>query len=144
MNEWYTNQRASQLQQRAARYLWIIFGVAAVTLAGCIFLLCKQTLNRPSRVLRAVPVIPLSLGIYFVHNILLSVMGHYWFDFVTFKDTVVMTALNFVLSYLIIKTLATVRPLCFAATGMSWRDACASCNWVYTFRRLRGKPEKER
>ena len=51
MNEWYTNQRATQLQQRAARYLWIILGVAAVTLAGCIFLCTQVNTGNASRLL---------------------------------------------------------------------------------------------
>lgn len=51
MNEWYTNQRATQLQQRAARYQWIVFGVAAVTLAGCIFLCTQVNTGNASRLL---------------------------------------------------------------------------------------------
>lgn len=51
MNEWYTNQRATQLQQRAARYLWIILGVAAVTLAGCIFLCTQVNTGNASQLL---------------------------------------------------------------------------------------------
>lgn len=51
MNEWYTNQRASQLQQRAARYKWIIFGVAAVTLVGCVFLCTQVNTGNASRLL---------------------------------------------------------------------------------------------
>ena len=51
MNEWYTNQRATQLQQRAARYLWIILGVAAITLAGCIFLCTQVNTGNASRLL---------------------------------------------------------------------------------------------
>lgn len=39
MNEWYTNQRATQLQKRAARYKWIAIAAGALTLAGCIFML---------------------------------------------------------------------------------------------------------
>ena len=42
-------------------------------------------------------------------------------------------------SYLTVKTLATVRPLCFVCTGLRYDEACQSCNWIYTVRTLRRK-----
>lgn len=105
-----------------------------IILAACIFLIFKQSFNRSSRLLRAVPIIPLSLSIYLMHNILLSMMSRS-IPIVTFWDTVWVTLLNFVICFVAMKTAATVRPLCYIATGMTYRTACETCNWVYTYRR---------
>ena len=109
-----------------------------VLLAACIFLLCKQTCNRPGKFFRAVPVIPLSLAIYMMHNISLSMLeGKVLIT--TFWDTLWVTAVNLVLCFLVTKTVATVKPLCYLATGMTYDTACRSCNWIYTFRKLKSK-----
>lgn len=34
--------------------------------------------------------------------------------------------------------------LCYLATGKTYAEACRSCNWVYTFRRLRGHSAAEK
>lgn len=51
MNEWYTNQRATQLQKRAARYQWMAIAVAVFSLAGCILLCTQVTTGNASRLL---------------------------------------------------------------------------------------------
>lgn len=109
-----------------------------ILLAACIFLLFKQNVKRESRVLKHVPIVPLSLAIYLMHGILLSMMG-YWIPKTTFADTVWVTALNFVICFFAMKTVATIKPLCFIVTGMSFKEACDTCNWVYTWRKLRGR-----
>lgn len=106
-----------------------------VLLAACIFLLFKQNCNRPTRLFRVFPAVPLTYGIYFMHNILLGIMLENN-PAVTFGDTLGATALNFAICYLVLKTAATVKPLCFVITGISYKEACESCNWVYTFRRV--------
>lgn len=51
MNNWYSPQRASQLKKRADRYKWISFAVAALSLAGCIFLCTQVCTANASRLL---------------------------------------------------------------------------------------------
>ena len=49
-----------------------------------------------------------------------------------------VTLLVFAACFVVTKTVATVRPLCYLATGKTYAEACRSCNWAATFRRLRG------
>ncbi len=103
-----------------------------VLLAACVFLLFKQNMDRASKFLERVPVVALSLSIYLMHCILLSVMlQHYTVS--TFFDTVYITLLNLVICFFSMKTAATVKPVCFLATGMTYKAACGSCNWIYTY-----------
>lgn len=55
-----------------------------------------------------------------------------------------MTLLVFAACFVVTKTVATVRPLCYLATGKTYAEACRSCNWVATFRRLRGHSTAEK
>ena len=110
-----------------------------VALAACLFLLFKNNVKRPSKLLRSIPIIPLCLPIYFMHGILLAALqnaGHYPSSF---GEVAGMTALLFAASYLLSKTIATIKPLCFLLTGMSYPSACKSCNWIYTYRILKAK-----
>lgn len=52
--------------------------------------------------------------------------------------------LAFAACFVVTKTVATIRPLCYLATGKTYAEACRSCNWVYTFRRLRGHSAAEK
>ena len=114
-----------------------------VVLASCVFLLFKQNCKKPSRLLKAIPIIPLALPIYLMHNILLSMMGHF-FTVRTLWDTLFVTALNFLICFLTMKTVATIKPICYLATGMTYQDASKTCNWVYTFRKIRNSHEHEK
>ena len=105
-----------------------------VVLAACIFLLFKQNYNKPCGFFTRIPFIPLALPIYLMHNILLSMMG-YIFTITTLWDTIYITVLNLFICYFTLKTVATIKPICYLATGMSFRTACETCNWVYTFRK---------
>lgn len=112
-----------------------------IVLASCIFLLCKQTCNRPPRAwVKAVtePVVALSMAIYLMHNIFLSMLYSVGVSVRSFGSTVGVTLLVFAACFVVTKTVATVRPLCYLATGKTYAEACRSCNWVATFRRLRG------
>lgn len=111
-----------------------------VVLAACIFLLFKQNFNREYKFFRCIPVIPLALSIYLMHGILLSMMM-YVFTIKTFWDTIYITILNFVICFFTMKTVATIKPLCFLATGMTYEMACRSCNWIYTYYKIREKIE---
>lgn len=106
-----------------------------VLLAGCIFLLFKQNGNRDTRFFKVFPVVPLTYAIYFMHNILLGVMLEQH-PAQTLWDTVWMSAVNFLVCYLVTKTVASVKPICYLFTGISYQEACNSCNWVYTFKRV--------
>ena len=106
-----------------------------VLLAACLFMFFKQTCNRPRKVLSRVPVVPLTYAIYFMHNILVGIMQEQH-PTVTLWETLWMTAVNFVICYFVTKTAATVPGLCYAVTGLSFKEACRSCNWVYTFKRI--------
>ena len=55
-----------------------------------------------------------------------------------------VTLLAFAACFVVTKTVATIRPLCYLATGKTYAEACRSCNWVYTFRRLRGHSAAEK
>lgn len=110
-----------------------------VVLAACIFLFFKQNCNKKSRVLSAIPVVPLSLPIYLMHNVLLSMMYFVGLKVDGFIDVVGATLINFVVCFLVMKTVATVKPLCYLATGMTFREACETCNWIYTIRRIKAK-----
>ena len=115
-----------------------------IVLAACIFLLCKQTCNRPPRAwVRAAlgSVVSLSMAIYLMHNIFLSMLYSVGVSPRSFGGTVGVTLLVFAACFAVTKTVATVRPLCYLATGKTYAEACRSCNWVYTFRRLRGCTE---
>lgn len=103
-----------------------------VALAACVFLLFKQN-AKPTRLFRAVPIIPLSLPIYLMHNILLQALGY---SPASLLEAVGMTVLLLLASYLAAKTLASVKPICYLFTGMTYRDACNSCNWVYSYHNL--------
>lgn len=104
-----------------------------ILLAACIFLLFKQN-AKPTPFFRAVPIIPLSLPIYLMHNILFAAMGY---SPTNLLSAVGLTVLILLICYLIAKTLATIKPLCYLITGMTYRNACGSCNWVYSYRNLK-------
>lgn len=108
-----------------------------ILLAACIFIFFKQNLNRDSRVRRAVsPLVSLSLGIYLIHNFLLSYMHVYIWRGETAKHVLPVTAAILVISYIIVKTLATIPVISYALAGLPFRSACSSCNWVFTFKKV--------
>lgn len=114
-----------------------------VLLAAVVFLLFKQNADHESRFLKHVPIVPLSLSIYLMHGILLSVMAAF-FTISSFFDTVCATVLNFALCFVTMKTAATVKPLCYPITGLPWSAACERCNWVYTWRKIKNRRAEKR
>lgn len=107
-----------------------------VILASCIFLLFKQNLNRPSKLTQVFPAVNLLMGIYLMHNLLISLFVNRIRAFNCF-DTIWLTAANFAICYLAVKTAASIKPLCYIVNGISYEDACESCNWQYTLKRIR-------
>lgn len=107
-----------------------------IVLASCLFLLFKQNLNKECKLFKAIPVLQLSLPIYLMHNILLAAMqSKIYID--TFGDTIYATVLNFVICFIVTKTMATIKPFCYIFTGIPYSTACESCNWIFTYRQLR-------
>ena len=111
-----------------------------VILSACIFLLFKQNCNKPLGFFKTVPFVPLSLSIYLMHGIFLAMLIPKM-PIDSFVDTVWVTCLVFVACYLVMKTAATIKPICYLATGMTYENACNSCNWIYTYRKLTARKE---
>lgn len=109
-----------------------------VLLAAIMFLFFKQNYNFEGKFFKIVPILPLSLSIYLMHNILLSMMSCY-ITIVSFFDTIFVMILNLVICFVVMKTVATIKPICFIATGMSYQNACESCNWIYTYSKIKEK-----
>ena len=61
----------------------------------------------------------------------------YKFLTVTFWDTITHTLFNFVVCFFVMKTVATIKPICYLATGMSFKAACESCNWIFTYNNIK-------
>ena len=108
-----------------------------VCLAGCLFLLFRQNVRRPAKIFELVPLLPLSYAIYFFHVIVMELFfGLAWMPS-SAGETLLFTAANIAFSYLMIKTAASIKLTCYPATGLSYAQACQSCNWQYTFARLK-------
>lgn len=111
-----------------------------VWLAACIFMLLRQNVKAPCKLLAVWPVLPFSYAIYFFHVIVMELFfGLGWLPG-SFPETVLFTAANIIICYLLIKTAASIRPLCYAAIGVKYADACKSCNWQYSIARLKKAP----
>ena len=108
-----------------------------VVLASCLFLLAKQAPARERPWLRSTA--SLLFPVYLMHAVLLNMFYMVRIRPVRFAGVLGATALNLVICYFTLKTVATVKPICYLATGMRYEKACESCNWVYTVRRLREK-----
>lgn len=112
-----------------------------VALAACLFLLFKQNI-RPAARFFAAPVVSLGLPVYLMHGVLLSVVHMHGLYPGNLLGTLAMTLGNLIVCYLFTKTIATIRPLCYLFTGMPYRAACKSCNWRYTWNRIRSAGQK--
>ena len=135
-----------QLTVRRGEYTQSFQAQAAgfeVLLAVCLFLLAKQNLDRDWIWLHRIPAVPLLLPIYFMHGMVIKVLGAVGINPLHFPGTVGCTLLNLLICYFVMKTAATIRPLCYLFTGMSYEKACGSCNWVYTARRLRERGKEK-
>ena len=104
-----------------------------VLLAALVFLFAKQNLNKPLRckLLDIKPFVSLSFGIYFIHIPLILVLGGKYVAH-AFHEIVLYSIFLFLVSFLLMKTVATIKPLCFLLTGIPYEKACKSCNWIYT------------
>ena len=105
-----------------------------IILAGLIFLIFKQNFNKEWIVTKRIPLVPLAMPIYFMHGILLSIMFTIGVPINSVMTIVGATLANFVICFFTMKTIATIKPLCFFVTGISFKEACSTCNWIYTYR----------
>ena len=109
----------------------------SVFLAVCLFLLFKQNIRKTERKVNITPVINLSFGIYIMHNLLNRILSYLGFEAVGLFSVIGKTLLILFICYLVLKTLSTIKPLCFFATGITYDKACRSCNWIYTYNCLK-------
>lgn len=112
-----------------------------VALAVCVFLLWKQNYRAKQGIIRFLrPVAALTFPIYMMHGLLLTLILYGGYGPHGFLGTVRISVLVFLACFLCVKTAASIKPLCYLATGMGYEDACRTCNWQYTFRALRNRP----
>ena len=109
-----------------------------VILAALVFLLFKQNFNKKSKFNNFIrSVSTLSLPIYLMHNILLTMLGYFGICPVDFLSVCAITAIDLTVCYLSLKTAATIKPICYLATGITFSEACQSCNWIYSFNNIK-------
>lgn len=108
-----------------------------VLLASCVFLLFKQNADKPCAITRVIA--QLSLPMYLMHGTLYNIFCSIGLQADTLWQVLLLTVTNFAVCYLITKTLATIKPLCYPATGMRFEAASRSCNWIYSARRIRSR-----
>lgn len=108
-----------------------------VFLAACVFLLFKQNLNRTGRFISriATPVSTLAFPVYLMHNVLLSVLISYGVFTGGTINTFLFTLIIFALCIVFLKTVSSIPVVSYLLCGVPFRQACESCNWLFTFRR---------
>ena len=79
------------------------------------------------------------MGIYMMHNILISAFHYFGVVEKGITGTVGMTAAVFIICYLAIKTVMSVPFACYAFTGTRLERANNTCNWVYTVKSISRK-----
>lgn len=108
-----------------------------VLLASCLFLLAKQNLDRPPKLARALAVSRLTYPIYLMHGLALLIMYRLGFDPLDFPEIVASAAVVFILCWLLARTLASIKPLCYLFTGLRYDVSRQSCSWQYAFQKTR-------
>ena len=112
-----------------------------VALAACVFLLWKQNYRAKKGITRFLrPLAALTFPIYMMHGLLLTLILYGGYGPHSFRGAAAISVLVFLACFLCVKTAASIRPLCYPATGMRYEDACRTCNWQYTFHALRNRP----
>ena len=69
-------------------------------------------------------------------------MTYNLFKYDLFFNGEINNILIYIASFLIMKTVATIKPICYIATGISYEKACGSCNWIYTFNKIKNRNNK--
>ena len=100
-----------------------------VLLAACVFLLAKQNWNRKTKLHRILPPAELTFTVYLMHIITMELMFGFGLTPDSFVTTLLFSLLNYLLCCLLARSIASVKPICYLATGMRFREACKTCNW---------------
>ena len=111
-------------------------------LAVCVFLFCKQNIKRPRSAFIQKSVsfsAPLSFGIYLMHNLVVAHLYEFGINIARWQGALVAVFITPFICILMVFALASVKPLCYPFTGMSYSEACRSCNLTYLFGILRGR-----
>lgn len=108
-------------------------------LAVCVFLLCRRHLNRPFGRLHSLvrPLSALCFPIYMAHGLALSILRALGMPDLSALQVAALTLSALAFSWLVTKTLASVRPLCFLFTGMTYEEARSTCSWQHTAAQLK-------
>ncbi len=116
-----------------------------ILLAACIFLLFKQNLDHPFGRLNKTltPLASLTFPIYLMHNVGISIAAWLGIPRSNAVQVVLFTLGLTLFCYLVTKTAATIKPLCYIVTGLSYENACTSCNWVYTIQQIKSRTKQE-
>ena len=90
-------------------------------MASTLFLIVKQNFNKSSGKLKSLitPVVTLSLPVYLVHGMVLSVLSGYGVYINNFGKIILVTFIVFAISFLITKTLSSLKTICYITTGIS-------------------------
>lgn len=88
-----------------------------IILAGAIFILFKQNLNKAhnSNIIKCL--IRLSLAVYLMHNLLISVFYHYGYMFNSMPQAILGTIIVSVISITSLWITTKVKPICYILTG---------------------------
>lgn len=89
----------------------------SVLLAACLFLLFKQNIRKSERKVSLTPFINLSFGIYIMHNLLNRILSYMGFEATGLFGVMGKTLLILSICYFVLKTLSTIKPLCFLCYG---------------------------
>lgn len=115
-----------------------------ILLAACIFLLAKQNLNRDSKFLHVFPAADLTFTVYLMHIITMELLFGFGLTPYSFLTTLAFSLLNYLLCCLLARCAASVKPVCFLATGMRFQEACNTCNWFFPSNSKRKRIETEK
>lgn len=100
-----------------------------IILAACLFLLAKQNFNCSAGFWKKLFPPDLTFCVYFMHIITMELLFGFGLTPDSFVTTVAYSVLNYILCYFLAKCIASVKPICFLATGIRFRKACNTCNW---------------
>jgi len=94
----------------------------------------KQYAHKKTKLNKVVPIVPLSMGIYFIHIYLIYHCNKYVYLSTGFFDALLVALIIFIISYIITKIFASIKGLSYCTLGISYTEACKTCNFVYTYK----------
>ena len=128
-------------------YHHMLYGFEVI-LAACVFLLFKQNIHKTKSSEFISRLARLGYPIYFLHVIVMELFfGLGWIPR-SFAGSVGFTAVNLLFCFALTTVAASIRPICYLSTGVSFHEASNSCNLIYRFQRLKkrtgrnSEPEK--